>query len=213
VRDREIEKAKKRHQSIRDEITQRRDSRLAKIEEKYPARLRELGEQREADLAEAKQNRDRIVREASDKRKRELEQLRQRTEPKLTELRQRRDEQWRTLAGDWKRDINSLNTLREAIIKEDAAYFADWSDERWNGWYPPTTFPPALRFGRIDIDLNEFPGGVPDDERLPMPMPTQFTVPALLDFPARSSLLAQSAGNEGDPERSIAILQNTMLRC
>jgi DNA segregation ATPase FtsK/SpoIIIE, S-DNA-T family len=212
VRDREINVAKKRYESIHEEIMQRRDSRLAKSDEKYPARLRELKDKRETDRTEAKELRDRVVTEATEKRETALEELRQRTEPILTKLREERDEQWRALQSDWNRDINDLNALREAIAEQDAAYFPDWSDKLWNDWHPPETFPPALRIGRLDIDLNEFLGGVPNDARLPLPLPEQFTLPALLDFPANASLLAQSTGKDGDPERSVAVLQNTMLR-
>lgn len=212
VRDQEVQRAEKRYESIREAVTQRRDSRLEKIDEKYPARLRELEQQRNADLTDAKQRRDRIVTEAKERREQELAELRRRTEPKLTTLKQQRDEQWRELQAQWTREINELNALREAIIEEDARYFPPWESDVWSNWHPPKLFPPAIRIGRMEIDLNAFPGGVPEDERLPMPLPHQFTLPALLDFPAWSSLLAQSFGQNGDPERSVAVLQNTMLR-
>jgi DNA segregation ATPase FtsK/SpoIIIE, S-DNA-T family len=212
VRDREVTAAKEKYEAIRVQIGKRREARMKRIEEKYPARLKELEVQRTRDIEEANSERDRIVSEAKAKRERELSQLRGRTEPILNELRTNRDEQWGMLQQDWTKRINELEQLRAAVLAEDDAYFFPWDDDRWNDWDAPTEFPPTIRFGKVAIDLNEFPGGVPDDERLPMPMPTQFDLPALLDFPADSSLLAVAAGKDDDPERSIAVLQNTMLR-
>ena len=69
----------------------------------------------------------------------------------------------------------------------------------------PTEVPPGMRFGAFDVDLDQFPNGVPRDPRLKS-VPTHFELPALLPFPIQGSLLIKAADRGKD--EAITLLQS-----
>ena len=63
-----------------------------------------------------------------------------------------------------------------------------------------------MRFGAFDVDLSQFPNGVPVDPRLKS-VPTHFQLPALLPFPIQGSVLIKAADagkDRGDHTAAIA---------
>ena len=69
--------------------------------------------------------------------------------------------------------------------------------------------PSAVPFGRLHVDLDRIPNGVPADDRLKLSR-TRFTMPAA--FPFRDhALLLLKAGGEGR-QQAVATMQAVMLR-
>ena len=64
----------------------------------------------------------------------------------------------------------------------------------------PPPFPPACASARSVVRLAELPHGVPEDERLRDGLPESLTLPALLPFPNRASVLLR-AGDDGPGRR------------
>ncbi|TVQ54977.1 MAG: DNA translocase FtsK [Phycisphaerales bacterium] len=210
TRDREVEHAKQKYGKIIEEIRERRAARHERIEQKYPARLKELAERRDRRLAEAKDQRDQAVAEANTEYERDLNELESRLESERKELTDWSENAWAELIHDWKTGMQEVYELGEAIRANDEKYFPDWDDPRWNDWSPPREFAPAVRFGRTTLRLNELPGGLPDDERLKLEGPTEFTLPATLAFPNDCSMLIEHDGSAGG--MPLDVLQTVMFR-
>ncbi|HRQ75328.1 MAG TPA: FtsK/SpoIIIE domain-containing protein [Phycisphaerales bacterium] len=214
TRDNEIAAARKRYEPVIEEIRRRLTAKLEVVDEKYPRLLREAAERREADLAEAQRHYDETTTRARQEHAQQWSEARDRIAARRAELRETYEREWRELETQWNEGVARAASLREAIARDDHRMFPAWTDERWNGWTPPSTFPPAVRFGSFRVDLASLEGGLPNDPRLALPesFPTAFDLPATLSFPGsegHSSLLIEAAEHS---EEAVSLLQVVMLR-
>lgn len=104
---------------------------------------------------------------------------------------------WQEAEEQWAAAIPPrLESLRAAI--DAAGKFPEWSDPAWHDWKPPARFGEAVPFGRLEVDLNEYCDALPQDPRLPLDAPRQFSIPALLTFPFHSSILFETSRSCGE---------------
>ena len=137
-------------------------------------------------------------------------QLKERHEAQHGESRRAHAEAWNSLSSRWRQGIDQFRSAVEEINRESEHLFLDWKGHDQNGWKPPEVPPPGIRFGEFQIDLAKVENGTPKDARLKDVGPTQFTMPAILPFPDRGSLLIR-ASDEGR-DKAIEVLQAAMLR-
>jgi len=209
-RDDDIATAKAKYEPVLTKISARREHHLNRIEETYPQRLEEIkqrGEQELKDSLRAHEERKKeLQRECDDAIASEQAEYERRVEERETTYVTR----WAALENTWKTGMAECVAAIAAISEESAALFPDWDDPRWEDWTPPTVFSPSVRFGTLAVDRRAIPGGVPQDDRLAVPGPVQFDLPATLDLPGSCSVLLRS-GLEGR-EQALATLQTIMLR-
>ncbi len=105
--------------------------------------------------------------------------------------------------------MSRINDVLVDVQQEAGRRFLDWTIPQLDGWKPPTEVPPGMRFGAFDVDLDQFPNGIPRDPRLKS-VPTHFQLPALLPFPIQGSLLIKAA--DAGKDAAITLLQSLMLR-
>ncbi len=211
-RDADVREAGRRQTQAHDEAKTTHDRDLAELEATFPARLDELKTRRESEL--------RTLDDAAAARMIEIETRFQADSAKLEHKNREicdeieRDHQaaWDRVTSEWRDGLKRLGEESDAINAECRSYFLDWSrpDVDVNAWSPPDKAPPAMRFGNFTIDLADFPDGIPRAESLKAFGPTRFDLPALLDFPARGSILLKSTG-EARVEAT-KLIQAVMLR-
>jgi DNA segregation ATPase FtsK/SpoIIIE, S-DNA-T family len=210
---------KKRETMVRDAETlmarkyaegQERHAKLTQeADAKYPARLEELRRRHDEGLKQADEKyppRLKALREKYDSDKKELDASNERTKATTKE---QYDQAWANLIKTWTEGMARINGMVTQVRDEGERRFLDWGQPELDGWKPPTEVPPGMRFGAFDVDLNQFPNGIPRDPRLKS-VPTHFQLPALLPFPIQGSLLIKAADSGKD--EAIALLQAVMLR-
>jgi hypothetical protein len=165
----------------------RRDEALKKTEEHYPPRIAALKEKYEQDRAAHE------------------ESYRQ---TKAT-TKEQYDQAWANLIKNWTEGMARINGILTEVQQEAGRRFLDWNKPELDGWTLPTEVPPGMRFGAFDVDLGQFPDGIPRDPRLKS-VPTHFQLPALLPFPIQGSLLVKAA--DAGKDAAIVLMQSLMLR-
>jgi hypothetical protein len=170
-----------------EEIKRRRDESLKKAEEHYPPRITAL---------KNKYENDRIELDESYRQTKEATQ-------------QAYAQAWNTLIKNWTEGMARVDQMVGQVREEAERRFLDWTKPELDGWKPPTEVPPGLRFGAFEVDLGQFPNGVPRDPRLKT-VSNHFQLPALLPFPIQGSMLIKAADSGKD--EAITLLQSLMLR-
>ncbi|HEY2154171.1 MAG TPA: FtsK/SpoIIIE domain-containing protein, partial [Isosphaeraceae bacterium] len=116
---------------------------------------------------------------------------------------------WEGLLKRWTEGSATVMQDVAAIQAENDRLFPEWKDG-WKGWDPPQADPPGIRFGEFEVKPGKLPSGTPEDDRLKPVGPTDFTMPALLEFQGKGSLLIRT-GEEGR-DKAVDLLQAVMLR-
>ncbi len=213
-------------------LTQRRDHDVQAVKEKYHKRTAAVVQDRDAQVTqsardsqrvirEATERRNQIVREADEKYPPLLEQIQNTYRTDLAEAQHKFDRdkveneeryarEWDELKTRWHEGIRRVAAGVAELNTESDRLFPPWTSPAWNDWRPATMAPPSIRFGQMQIEMQQVPGGVSDEPELNDDVPEQFTLPALVDFPRAGSLLVQAAG--GGRDAAIETVQAVMLR-
>jgi ABC-type multidrug transport system fused ATPase/permease subunit len=168
-------------------IASRRDTALAEADATYPPQIAELEERYRAETETiAAANQSAVVQ-------------------------QERDHQaaYDAYRGAWTTGMSQFISGVAAVHAVNRKLFLDWNADALPAWTPPSAVPPGIRFGQFDINLAQIRGGIPDDAAL-RPAETRFTLPAILPFPQRGSLMLKGAGDA--LALANATLQAVMLR-
>src|SRR5262249_38415790 len=97
--------------------------------------------------------------------------------------------EWDALARSWKEGLTAVRTEAAAVNSESRRLFPSWSEDSWSGWVPPTTVPPAARFGELTVRMSDWPDGMPRDDQLRGAVLEEFNLPALAAFQQGCSVL------------------------
>jgi len=177
------------------------EQQLPAIEERYQ-RLRDESEKRRTDdLRQSDELYDHRMIDIRYRHERDMQQLSSRREQLLREIHERRDRDWNLLTENWRQAMTRLQTAVTEINETTRRLLPSWDDSSWQSWQPPTEIPPVLRLGQYHVRLDQVPNAIPTDPDLQAMMPDDFDLPALYEFPARSSLLFQAS----DAGRAVAV--------
>ncbi len=114
------------------------------------------------------------------------------------------------LAVEWQSQVLPLCEKLQAADVAAGKLFPDWQTADWDKWTPPPAFLNAVKFARLEVDLAQFIGGLPKNERLALSCPPIFSLPLLLTHPQQGSLLLET-GKEGGNE-AVSAINNLILR-
>jgi S-DNA-T family DNA segregation ATPase FtsK/SpoIIIE len=209
-RDIDLRLAREKYEPILAEIKQRRDYHIERIHERFPREIQEHKETFERDkktVDDEYRMRMAFLQKQHDQDQRELKD---RYAAQMQQTRTQYETDWNALEERWNSGMRRVYADLDVVNAEAARLFPPWNDRVWNGWQPPMDFAPIIRFGQLRVNLNEMPGGIPKDERLIVPGPPDFTIPAMLAFPDLCSLLIQTSGSGRD--EAVAVLQTVMFR-
>ena len=209
-REAETRQANTMYEPVLRQIEERQQKHVERIKHKYP----ELRERREAQLArqleEAKTRYEAQQAEIASQRQEEEHLARASFDRDTSQFRDRSAARWDELKGRWDAGTQRFREVLEELDEADHELFPRWDDQAWAQWHPPDFFPPAIRFGELEVDFERIEGGVPRSEELALPFPQRIAMPAVLAFPGHL-LAAHRARGEGTAP-AIETLQTIMLR-
>jgi hypothetical protein len=140
----------------------------------------------------------------------DLQQRQQALDEYSQQRRRRQAEHWHRLKTTWFESVRKVEAGADAARTADQRQFFAWDELAGERWSPPAHVPSAVRIGEIEIDLQDWPGAVPQDMRL-APRSTHVALPVTLPFPASPSLLFKMSGAEGRAA-AVRTLQTMLLR-
>ncbi len=206
---REVQQAQDRFDQQAAAREARRRSEMEAIESKYPALLAEIVARRDADLAAAEEQCSAQTAAIADGYRDQSEQATREHRQAMADLQEQYHCQWEAMSGRWHGGMDRFQRELDAINSACDRVFPAWTSPELEDWKPPAQMPSAVPFGRLRVDLDRIPNGVPADDRLKRSR-TQFTLPAA--FPFRDhALLLLKAGGEGRVQ-AVATMQAVMLR-
>ncbi|MFO0807397.1 MAG: FtsK/SpoIIIE domain-containing protein [Gemmataceae bacterium] len=206
----EVRKAEKLQREQLAATMTGREEVVGKLDRDFSDKTAALASQRDLDIHEVDSEHRTTLATINGQADTEIAKLTAKYSAEQADAERQRDAKFQALAEAWRSAVHRDAEDLTDIYREDQRLFPDWSGPLWSAWQPPTTVPPAMRFGAMEVDVAEFPGGQPDDERLPRIEPEKFSLPALLPFPERCSTVLTAEG----PGRTAGVnaLQAMMLR-
>lgn len=229
---REMTKRKKEFDSWYSRLVEERDSRLKMAQSNYDTRTAELDERRRTALEQANNrypalmesqtaDRDQKMQAAHDDYPVRLEKLKSRFDwdreklekehqQNLDELQQRFEFDYQNMARSWHGTVDAVQQSSARMVAEAARFSQAWPDLAFGNWSPPDAIPPGLRIGQFQLRLEDVEYGVPEEPQL-VPEHSEFSLPTLLPFPDKTSLVIRARGGDGRVA-AVDLLQVVMLR-
>ena len=184
---------------------------LAEADVIYPGRIAAIARKRDEDLAKADAHYPPRIQTRNEEHEREVKEFQDRVRAERQATKDAYDSAWNELIANWTEGLARVGATVDEVNEEASRRFLDWEGKTdVNGWEPPKQVPLSLPLGRFSFDLGEFPKGFPTDDRLKDAGPTSFDLPALIPFPAKSSVLIKTA--ESGKAEANKLLQTLMLR-
>lgn len=193
------------------EINSQRDERIAQASS-YPQKLAEITARRDRDLELAEAHRQRTAADIA-RREGQWFTIAQQHQKLVDQVTTRRVQQAQAVTQAWDdglhRAVREIVALRGETTEASLGWLSDWNALA-EGWQPAASVPSGIRFGDLRVRMAQIPGGVPEDPTQAALTPDDFTLPALLTFPDRLSLLLRAPASA----RAVAaeVLQAVMLR-
>jgi DNA segregation ATPase FtsK/SpoIIIE, S-DNA-T family len=227
-----LEKAAARHKQEIERIEAEASSRAQALNRQWDTAVAEAGERREswprmmdqkAAITAAKHEaygreklecleRDRAEANARLQRESEARRgpLTQAHEKRIAQFQADYQGRWEALAAEWNARLRPIFDTIRAATAAASEQFLEWRPELWESWNPPQKFENAVRFGHLEVDLQRLCEAMPQDPRLALPGPAQFSVPLVLTYPREGSMLIETSRAGSDAVSDT--LNNIMLR-
>ncbi|QDV36695.1 FtsK/SpoIIIE domain-containing protein [Tautonia plasticadhaerens] len=209
-RDREQVAADDRARAAAEEARRRYDDAVTRAEEAHRLALSNAELGRDEALRRLGEEASRLGPEIRARFEAERNRILLEHERALEDASSRADVESSSLAGRWRSGLAAVGEALGRVDSEMTTRFPTFEAVAREDSTPPGEVPPALRFGRLRVDLDMFPEGRPADPALMEGLPDRFEPPAILRCPEGGSLLLK-ADAEGRPA-ALSALQAVMLR-
>ncbi|MFM8803272.1 MAG: hypothetical protein ACKOK8_05100, partial [Planctomycetia bacterium] len=191
-------------------VTEKRDKLLAELEAKYKEAVDKAEKKRAVTREAAEKNYPPRLEALSAERTARLAQLARTRDERLAAAGRRRDERWQEMTAAWKTARTETAAVYDEANRIDAAAFPAWEQLATEDCPLPTSAPPGLRFGQLDLTLEKVPGGVSSRPEFNAYGPISWKQPALVPFPVEASLLVKTTSDQ--KEIASEMMQALMLR-
>jgi S-DNA-T family DNA segregation ATPase FtsK/SpoIIIE len=208
-RDQEIAVVRDKFSATVEEKGRWKDAELERAGSEFPKQLAEIRSRFEQESTAVDRNfNETLARLAEDRERSNAEALR-RYDEQSRELHTAYERDWKTLAEKWQAGYAAIQQAWDNMADRCERLFPDWNSVEAANWQRAEVAPPALRFGRVALELGNIKNGIPQDDRL-RPERTSFVLPALMTLKEHPAmlLLAEEEGRRA----AIDVLQSTMLR-
>jgi len=183
-----LEELSRRQEVMLRSVDRRRERRFWESETRAAAEEVALNEQAKSDLERRTGLRSGEGEDLSTKEHRELGAL---------------GSEWKRLLEEFSRDTAEARAMAAGLNRP-------WSDPSWNDPKLPADFPNAIYLGDARIDLETLAGGMKGDDLFPFPSEKRVSIPLVLNYPAKGSLLLSV--DPGSRGRAHEVLLGTILR-
>ncbi len=207
---RELRKAQKKYAAQRAAFKKRRAADWEAAEQKLRRRWAETRKRHDAEWQGAEEEFQARQVEVRRRYEADWQQVHDTYFQKLEENKRHYEADWSNMAFHWREGTDRLAADLAEIHRETRQLFPPWDDPSWADWTPPEAVPPVIRFGEIQVRLEDLGNPLPADGKLGTAGLAEFTLPALLPFPDRCSMLFK-AGDEGRAA-AVEALQTVMMR-
>jgi ABC-type multidrug transport system fused ATPase/permease subunit len=214
IRDRrnhDLGQAQEKAQQHFARVNRKRTREVRRIEKTYPPRLAEIRARRDAVLREAETVYYETITAAEQRYENDLRQAEETCARQTADSREHHDSDWQALAERWQKGVAEVLATVADVHRESAACFPGWVVAAQQEWTLPSTVPPGLRFGELTIATSDVPHALSGDERLRAGLPERFSLPALLPFPHRASMLYRCP-DAASRAAAVQALRAVMLR-
>lgn len=194
----------------REEILERRDHSLREELEKYESDRNQTILQREARLQALGLEYEKLKSESENRWSNGIQRLDEDLQQLQGQHSRSCSEKWMHLKSNWENACSDFFKTVDSVQQADTVTNRPWSELASGEWSPSQTMPAGIRFGTMNVDLNQWPDAVSADMRL-APRVSSFALPGEVAFPGALSTLFLSPTPES---RTVAIqaLQTMMLR-
>jgi hypothetical protein len=199
------------YQKKTQDRTRRRDRELRQAEEKYQPLLDKAKRRRDADLRQAEEQYQHLLADSTARHNRDLQTATEKHAGEREAAREAYVRDWKAMGGHWKQALAHFGAVMGDVTEACRVLFPEWTEGAAAAWRPSPAVPGGIRFGALQVGPEWVPHAVPRDKHLKSLQVPALTVPALLAFPERGSLLLK-ARDEGRAE-AVQLLQAVMLRC
>ena len=187
-RDKQTADLEAKYQSTSAALTAKISAAKEAAEKKYPTLITALAATCQEDVAKHKRERDTRVAAAD----------------------ARRESRTQAMTDRWSSVRSATAAVYDRANRIDAEAFAPWNALASGTTPLPTVAPAALRFGTLALSLERIPGGVSGRPELNAFGPLAWPQPALVPFPAQSSLLIKTTSDQ--KEAASELMQALTLR-
>lgn len=188
-RNHDLSQANAKYQQIRKDSRERRDRDYKQAVERYRKIRTEAKEQRRTDMGLCVEKAKHVWGELKKRTENDLAALKHHFERLKDESEAAYAADWEKTTADWRGGMEQVYESLRIIQDVNESLFPAWNNPIWANRPSPQVVPEVMRFGQFHVDLADVPNGIPTDERLQLPYPTAFDVPAFLTFPSDASLM------------------------
>lgn len=209
---RKIEETRAREQfeTVKANVAKRRDDSLAQMQQEYQAARQEIEESCRQELQKIEENYQTRQNQLQQEHDQQKQQLERQFQQDRENLQQQYEAAHRKLENRWQEGLSCMQAMLTDLEKLDHSLQRDWGDPFWRQWKPVDSYAPVVRFGSFQLDLNQLAESVLAQAKFHFDKNEPVSLPALLAFPDRCSLLLQTH-REGR-EQAIAALRAVMTR-
>jgi S-DNA-T family DNA segregation ATPase FtsK/SpoIIIE len=207
-RNAEVAKAKETIAPVLNNAERQRAADLASINSQVQTKLSRISASVERARGEIKQTVERQTSELAERHRQETEAHRAKYDEQVNQSQQQYTDGRKALESKWSQGLTRISApMGEA---DGTPTFPGWDDPIWQKWIPPKLFPPAVRFGELQVDPKKIIDTLPREAPFTLPLPESFMLPALLTYPQHASLLIEAA--RGGRDEALRTLQMVMVR-
>lgn len=192
-----------------DEVTEFRDNLPRQVEGKYAHAISRNDSLHAHKLQRLENRHTAVVATLRGENERQTKSLEVEVAEKETRFAAELKSKIDTLQPLWRAQVEPLYQNIRELQQTSEQFFPD-STDWWRNWKSPEKFAQLARFGKLEVDLRQFAGSIPEDEHFSLPGPAQFTVPLLLEYPNDGSLLIET--KESGRDETLAAFNNVILR-
>lgn len=206
----ELKRLSDQHDRLVAEARQARDAELAQLEAKYAGPLAEARRVFEEGQRQVESNAPGRLAEMERKRDEAVAATEAECAARKAAADAAHRAAWDAIAADWQASLAAIRGTIDEVNAACAERFPAWDDPRWEGWQPDGSRSEVIPFGRFEIPVASLPGVADVKDRLDLEPPQDFSLPAMLSFPERCSVVIKTGG-QGRVE-AVQVLQDMMLR-
>jgi DNA segregation ATPase FtsK/SpoIIIE, S-DNA-T family len=183
----EVDTAREKARPLQVQAVETRARLLAELEDGYVHASRQLAQSRTDRTAEANQLHNSATEAAEHAYAHEKARIDSDDQSGSSRIQHEYEQRSKDLHDRWD---GGLKTLARLLADADHTPPAPltWAPEAWENWRSPKEFAPSIPFGTLQVDLRALTTHVP--QRLELP--DAITIPAVLAFPQRGSMLIET---------------------